>query len=283
MKKILVPTDLSELSEHALQFAVNFAKQAGDWEIILLNILTPVHSDAFSASGEVTMLQGATTERFNVEMMKKQMERLQESMQKYRGIFENISSTVRFNDDRLDLNRYVSEFETDMVIMGSTDKESFIDFLFGNATENVIRKLHCPVITIKNKPLGEEIRNIVLAVDIEEEENEGMAHVAEYAEALGAQVHMVYVTAENGSGSSNMDKLKDLATEYKLKDFTINTVNNSDVEDGIANFARKTEAGLIAVLSGGKGKLHQLIFGSTANDMIKEANLPVLVCRLHDK
>ncbi len=283
MKKILVPTDLSEISEHALRFAVNLAKQAGDMEIILLNILTPVHSDAFAASGEVTMMQGATAERFNLEMMKKQMERLEDDISQYQDEFDKISTTVRFNDNTGDINRYVKEFAADYVIIGTTDKDSFIDFLFGNATENIVRRLDCPVITVKNEIKGEPIKNIVLAIDIEEKEIEGIDKVAEIAEALGAQIHLVYVFTEGASNSIMVDKLNKLALAHKLKNFTINTVNNSDIENGLVNFARKSESELFAVLSGGKGKLHQLIYGSTANEIIKEANLPVLVCKLHEK
>jgi nucleotide-binding universal stress UspA family protein len=282
MKKILVLTDLSELSEHALRFSVNLAKQAGDMEIILLNLLTPVHSDAFSASGEVTMMQGATAERFNVEMMKRQMERLEEDIQQFRQEFDKISVTVRFNEDRSDLNRYVREFEADLVVMASSDRDSFIDFLFGNATGNIVRKLHCPVITVKNEP-ARTIKNIILAVDIEEKDNEGIGQVAELANKLEAQVDLVYVITDGSASSSMMDSLNGLAIKYGIKNFTINTLNNTDIEDGIVKFARKNESGLIAVLSGGRGKLHQLIFGSTANEMIREAKLPVMVCKLHEK
>jgi len=64
-------------------------------------------------------------------------------------------------------------------------------------------------------------------------------------------------------------------------------VNNDSLEDGIRHFVRKHNPDMIAVLSQGKGKIHKLIFGSNAEDIIsstegiiKETDKPVFVSKI---
>lgn len=282
MKTILVPTDLSSLGDNALQFAVDLARQMDSSKIVLLNIIIPVHSDAFTASADVTKLQGSTADRFNLELMRRNEERVHERARNFKDRFNHIEAYVRFGESRTDLNHFVEEFKADLVVTGSESLGAFSELLFGSQEEKIIRKSHVPVITVKKEPGNEVIRNIVLAVDIEEEDLEGIESISNFAESAGALLHMVYViTDKDMTTRYAVDKLDSIAHQYHLKNFTINTVSNTDIEEGIRNFARKKGADLIAVFTEGKGKLHDLIFGNMAHELVRDTDLPVLVSKLH--
>lgn len=281
MKAILVPIDFSVVSDHALKFAVMLARNIKDSKIVLLNIIIPVHTNSFAASADVSKLQGATADRFNVELMHKNEDLVKKKAENYRGEFEHIESFVRFGESKTDLNDFVEEFQADLVITGSEDLDAFDTFLFGRKEEKIIRKTDIPVITVKKEPKEKALRSIVLAVDIEEKDLEWIRPVKALAESVGAMVHMVYViTGDQESDNGGINRLDSIAHDYGMKRYTVNTVSNSDVEEGIRNFARKKEAGLIAVMTEGKGKLHRLIFGSTAHDLVRSADFPVLVSNL---
>jgi len=282
MKTILVPTDFSDVSDYALRFAIDNARRMEDSKVVLLNIIIPVHSDAFAASADVTKLQGATADRFNIELMRRNEERVESHAEKFRPEYKNIEAYVRFNESESDLNHFVEEFKADLVVTGSENIDAFDALLFGRTEEKIIRKSHVPVITVKKDPGNDDVQDIILAVDIDEDNSEGIDTIREFSEAIHARLHLVYVMSKNQWSSEDaINRLDLIAHDHHLKNYTLNTVSNSDVEDGIRNFARKKEASLIAVFSEGKGKLHQLIFGNMAHELVRDTDLPVLVSKLH--
>jgi nucleotide-binding universal stress UspA family protein len=285
MKAILVPIDFSLISQHAVNFAVDMAERMHDVRIILLNIIIPVHSGAFTASADVSKLQGATADRFNVEMMRKNEKLINEKIEHYRKRFSNIEGYVRFHEDKVNLNDFIDEFHADMVITGCENLDAFDAFLFGRKEEKIIRRTDVPVITVKQDPgKGTEFTDIVLAIDIEDDELKGMDVIRDVAVSMGSRLHLLYVITENDITTNKaIDSLDRIAHEYGLKKYTVNTVNNSNIEEGIRNFTRKKDADMIAVFSEGRGRLKQLVFGSTARDLVRDTDKPVLVGRLNGK
>jgi nucleotide-binding universal stress UspA family protein len=56
-------------------------------------------------------------------------------------------------------------------------------------------------------------------------------------------------------------------------------VNNYSLESGLQGFVRKYNPDMVALLTHGKGKLHNLIYGSKTGEVIKEMEIPVLVAK----
>ncbi|MCA1745296.1 MAG: universal stress protein [Bacteroidales bacterium] len=66
-----------------------------------------------------------------------------------------------------------------------------------------------------------------------------------------------------------------------MANYAISVISSPTLEEGIKGFIRKTTPDMMAVLSQGKGKIKRLIYGSSAEDIIKEANIPVLINKIH--
>jgi len=69
-KRILVATELDELSDKVTEFAISVAKQLNTSEIVLLNVIKPVHSQTFSATGDAMLSDGQSIDRFNAQLMR---------------------------------------------------------------------------------------------------------------------------------------------------------------------------------------------------------------------
>ena len=81
------------------------------------------------------------------------------------------------------------------------------------------------------------------------------------------------------SATTAIERLQQLAINKNIRDFSINTMENPSLESGIRNFSRKYKPDMIALLNQGKGKLHNLIYGSNTGEVISETDLPVYVAR----
>jgi len=280
--KILVPTDLTELSEIATGYAVDLARQLKIKEVILLNILIPAHVQTSSAAGGVVNSSVQIAQQLNMAMMEKHEKIIKEHAEKYSTPDVEITPIARINNSKSNLNQFIKEFGVGLIVTGSRDKFSFLEILFGSETEQMIRKVDFPMIVLTGEPVPSEVRNIALAIDIEleEQEQDGIDDVIDIARALDAHLQLIYVIInDNIIASDAIDRLQSIAKNKNIKNYSINVVENHSLETGLQGFVRKYTPDMVAVLTHGKGKLHNLIYGSKTGEVIKEIEIPVLVAK----
>lgn len=281
IKKILIPSELDELSAKVTGFAVKLAEEMNIREIILLNVIIPAHTQAFSASGDVFAADGHMANRFNVVLMEKHLKLAEAEAKKFTTDKVSIKPIVRFNDSKTDLNKYMEEFAAGLIVCGSRDEHNFLQMLFGSDTEKMVRKVDYPLILLQEEADAGEIQNILVAIDINEEDQSGLNEIASFARTLNARMQLLHVlTRDSQSSDEVIKKLRELAIKNMFGKYDINVVNNDSLEDGIRSFVRKHNPDMVAVLSQGKGKIHKLIFGSSTEDIIKETDKPVFVSKI---
>jgi nucleotide-binding universal stress UspA family protein len=283
IRKMIILSELDELSAKVTGFAVNLAEQMNISEIVLLNLIIPAHAQAYAVSGDVFAVDGQMASRFNPVMIEKRQKLAEEEAEKFTTEKVNVKPFVRFNDSRTDLNKYMEEFEAGLIVCGSRDEHTFLHLLFGSDTESMIRKVDYPLIILQDEADAGDIRNILVAIDIHEEDQTGLSEIAAFARSLNAGMQLLHVlTDDSYSSDQAIKKLRELAIKNMFGNYDINVVNNDSLEDGIRNFARKQNPDMIAVLSQGKGKIHKLVFGSSTADIIKETDKPVFVSKIHN-
>lgn len=281
IKKILIPAELDELSAKVTSFAVDLAEQINIPEIVLLNVIIPAHTQSFIASGDTMAAHDYTANRLNVLLIEKHQKLSVEEAKKFTTDKVKVKAFVRFNDSKTDLNKYMEEFEADLIVCGSRDEHSFLQMLFGSDTKKIVRKTDYPLIILQDEADADEITNILMAIDINEEDQSGLIEIADFARSLDARIQLLHVLKNDSQSSDQaINKLRKLAVENMFDNYDINVVNNDSLEDGIRSFARKHNPDMIAVLSQGKGKIHKLIFGSSTEDIIKETDKPVFVSKI---
>lgn len=278
--KILVPHDLTELSEIATEYAVDLAQQLKIKEVILLNILIPANVQTTSAAGDMVDSSAHIAEQLNVAMAEKHQEIVEKHAAKFSTPDVDVIPVVRMHHSNTSLNHFMKEFDAGLIVTGSRDKFNFMEILFGSETEQMIRKIDYPMIVLTGEPVPFEVKTLALAIDVEleNEDQDGIDDVLAISRALDAHLQLVYViTDDNITASQAIDKLQNLAVNRNIQNYSINVVENHSLESGLQGFVRKYNPDMIAVLTHGKGKIHNLIYGSNTGEVIKEIEIPVLV------
>jgi universal stress protein A len=150
IRKILAPTDLSELSRAGVRYALNKAKDHGT-EVIIYHVVT---TDEMLKLGERLRGDGLrTSESPNL---------LKSYLETYRG---RLARFVRENfSDLLPLARVYKKLElgspdknivalaesegVDLIVMSTHGRTGLSRVLLGSVTERVIRNAPCPVLAI---------------------------------------------------------------------------------------------------------------------------------------
>ncbi len=140
-KKILFPTDFTEPSKEALQYALSLARRYSAR-------LYVVHVVNFSDEAAGFYVPHISFERLDEEM-KQRAEGLLKSFCK-EGLreFKDYESVLLEGEPYKEIVRFVEKENIDIIVMVSYCKEGLDRFLFGSTTERVIRKTDCPVLIV---------------------------------------------------------------------------------------------------------------------------------------
>jgi nucleotide-binding universal stress UspA family protein len=143
IKRILVPIDFSEYSLHALQYAVRFAKQFKA-ELLLLHVIEPVVYPTDFSFGQIAFpnIEDELHRRGEEEL-----KRLREEV----GREVAARSFIRLGKPFLEITEAAREHSADLIIIASHGHTGVEHILFGSTAEKVIRKAHCPVLTVRAK------------------------------------------------------------------------------------------------------------------------------------
>ncbi|MDZ7741139.1 MAG: universal stress protein [Bacteroidota bacterium] len=251
MKKILVPTDFTDIAENGLKVAIELTRKANA-EIILLNVIYPVKGTTFTAMGDINNMPRGQADRFMAELVRTNKARLDKLIGKYNEQGVEITPQIDFEDKTHGLSHYAREHEIDLIVIGTKGSKSLNEYLFGSHTENIIKASDCPVISVKKPVENFSPENIVFAVDINKEEYHGIENLKNFASEFNSEVHFLYVMDDGIDNNEAVSKLQNLAEKNKFDRYSINTVNNGNVEDTIKKFAKRKEADMLAVISEGK-------------------------------
>jgi nucleotide-binding universal stress UspA family protein len=282
MKRILVPTDFTEQSENALEFAYQIAKKIKG-EIELLHVLDVPDKDQFGGmdniqvSGEMSG-GGGMDDVFFIKLLEKTRER-----------FDEITSRPEYGDVRIfakmqtgtpykNISRETEKGRIDMVIMGTSGITNWEEAFVGSVADRVVRHAKCPVFTIQNRVDVNKIKNIAYASDFKFNHKHLVELVMDIGELLSARIHLVIINTPSNfrNDKDNYAVLRSFAEDNKFKNYELHVYNHEEEEDGIICFSENFKMDMIVMATEGKTGFSRLLEGSIAEDVVNYSKIPVL-------
>lgn len=282
VNKILVYTETDQLSEKTTDFAVQLSMQMKVRQIVLLNIIIPAQTQAFTLTGDMHHTIEDMSVQLTTILKEKNTEIIDSLAKKYSSFPVEIKTHVTYHNSKTNLNEFMEEHGAGLLISSVHDHQGFVEMILGSRTEKLARRLDYPLIIIKEQTNVSPVRDIAVAIDVNNEQQPGLENIVGFAGQLNAKLHFLHVlTHEDQSSEKAIEKLRQLAKTNDISNYAINVVNNHSLENGIRKFTRKYNPDMIAVLTQGKGKIKNLLFGSGSEDIIKETDKPVFLSKLH--
>ncbi len=278
MKKIIVPVDFSEISSNALDFAIDF-NEIVKGEIILLHVLE-LPSYSFSTIGEMDLNQ---PDRFlNAKFMEGAHNRLTEWSKRVTEAGQEVKLRMKHGNPYQGIAKEITEEKANWIIIGSTGAAGLSEIFLGSNAERVIRHSECPVITVKGPCKIADMKNIVFASDLSEEQNWVAYKAKDVQEMLGLNMHIVKVKTPHNflSEKAVQDQLKAFASRNHFENTTLNSIEGDYPDEGIVDFAEEVGAGLIMIGTHGKTGLAHIFGGSRAEDLANHSKIPVLTFKM---
>ncbi len=271
MNNILVPCDFSRPAINAFRMALDLTRKSKGTLLLLHVIELPtIHDPAVMPA--ITFEGG-----LRKDMIESITARFDKLISKYNSGGVKINTQVAFNTTVRAIDEVIKRKKIDLVVMGTHGATGLREYFIGSNAEKVVRHSPVPVLVVKDysrKP----IKNIVFPNTLETANQAKLtAKVTELQNFFKAKLHVLYVNTPTNFTADNitMQRLKQFAKEFGLRNYTLNIYNYPFEENGIIEFTRSIKGDLIAMRTHGRKGLAHFLNGSIAEDIVNHADRPI--------
>ena len=147
LKKILCPSDFSENSQEALQYAIHLMLHDDDATLYMVHV---VDSRVFDYNGPICEQEPYVTKVALEQSIREQLEKkLLAGVPK--EIQNRVESIILFGVPFLEIIKSARDKDIDLIVIGTHGRTGLAHMLIGSVAEKVVRKAPCPVLSVKSK------------------------------------------------------------------------------------------------------------------------------------
>ena len=271
MKNIIVPIDFSDESIKGLNVALLFAKkQHTNIQLVYVKKKSNDYR-ATSFSEEKAFAE----KKFEALVSKHNPELLYDSTLRY---------IIKKGKIYQEVVNQAESYKDSLIAMSTHGASGFEELFIGSNASKIISATDLPVITVSKGKCPDNIKKIVLPIDISPKTRQKVSYTAELARVFNAELYVVSVTS---SQSKKLKRRLELYTNQVcgyLKSLKLNVFKDEllgeNLTDVTINYATGLKADIISIMTEQVANLN-LFSGSYAQQMINKA--PMLVLNITPK
>ena len=292
MDRILCPVDLAPFSRRALEHAALLARWY-EAELHALYVSPLLPTLLGFPSGLPRGLDAA------------QAEEVERELARFAAGAANgqpVRSVLRSGEPTTEILQYAGEVRADLLVVGTHGRTGFDRLMLGSVAEKVLHKAACPVLTVPRKALERGERplfgRILCAVDFSEASERGAAYALSLSQEAEGELSLLHVVEappnETFSAFPELDPARytqrvAARARARLEGLIPDEARHwcraaPQLRCGkpyreILRVAELEQADMIVLGVHGHGSVDRLLFGSTAERVVRQAVCPVLTIR----
>ncbi|MCK0131748.1 universal stress protein [Flavobacteriaceae bacterium F08102] len=276
MKHILLPTDFSENSWNAIQYAIQLYKKE-PCKFYLLNAYTSViYNVGFGLETTAQYALNDAAKKISTE----NLEKLHNSiLKKFPSLktheFELVS---KFNTLVFAIKEVVESEDIDLIIMGTKGATGAKEVLFGSNTVHAFNNIHCPILAIPSGFTYEAPKEILFPTDLSVNYNETRLNLLrEIAVAHNSRVNALHVSTGYDLTEFQQQNESALKSYFKGVAYLFHDVESMEVPEAINKFQIRYKINLLAMINNKHSFFENLFFKNSINKIGFHLNIPFLV------
>ena len=258
MKKILLPTDFTEIAHNATRYALSIAKTLKA-EIVFF------HADQHNSE--------------DLHKLKEEVSKALIGTQSIKASY--ISSHKQFNS--LIVNDIVKTNNIDLVVIGTTGEAASLEKrIFGRNTTDITEHSDCPVISVPFNYKSSEIKNIAYASDLNFIDME-ISQVIDLAKLLNATIEIFHVSPTfpdlgNAESMNVQQKIEQIKLKYAKINYSVETTkHDNETYKGITSFISHHNTDLLVMFHNHVSAFDEFFATSNTDKIISHLKTPVLI------
>jgi len=266
--RILIPTDFSELSTVAINYAVDFSVDI-EVKLILLHVIdTNVPSMTRLGSSKLQEAIHASSER--------SMKELIASIKKDNSHNIDISYEITSGSS---IEKYVEKFalknNIDMICIGTKGASGLKKILFGSNAAGIIQNSSIPVLTIPEFARYKGINDIVYSSDMYNLENE-IGLIVPFAKLMDSWIQILHVEKDNERFEGDLqEKEKNLRKDFSYQKIKLSELKSDSVIQGINKFVADVDADMVIMFTHHTKFLEKVFQKSVTQNTAFQTRIPL--------
>ena len=258
---ILVPTDFTDVSEFAIDHAIEIAR-IFKHKICLLHVI----SKKTTGTGKLLLMQ-------------ENMENHVAAIQKRTGL--QVSYMIVEGSIFTTISEVADRIFAEFIVMGIHGKKG-VQHLLGSYAYKVVSSSKIPVLLVKHMHQHVGYKNIVLPVDFSKKRAHKVAEAIRFANYFGATMRIFgFLSSRNKARIIKKEALlKGVTDLFKKQNIPVTTdllINPGiDWAEALMKYAEEIDADLVMMVADKTARMSDVFYSNATERIIDKADLPVL-------
>jgi nucleotide-binding universal stress UspA family protein len=270
MVNILVPTDFSDLSKVAVNYAIKVANKF-DGTVTLLHVISgivPVRGDMSSRIKKVEMELVAQAQLDFAPVVKE--------AQKLNKTDNDITSKIEKGESfGKVLKAFVKKNKFDLIVMGTRGASGVSKYVLGSNTVSVLEESPIPVLAVPGNAEFKTFKNVVYATDLKHFERE-VRTILPYLKIFDSTLHVFHVVEKLKDAENLEVVVKKALKKVDYRKSTVRIDKSKKIEPAIESFVHALKADLVIMFTHKRNFYEKLFNRSMTKEMAFQTNVPLL-------
>lgn len=273
MKKILIPTDFSNLGEFAWTVASFLATKTGA-TIDIISIVNGPNGAYYNNEGDLMNDEGNDFSDWH-----KNASINEEKMKKWILGKDQINTTLcKIGEIDKTIIQYAEKHEIDLIIMGTEGLFNKGFLSKGSHTEFIANHSPIPVLSLKCDRSDLDLKEMVFVSDFTDNKALNLDIVKGIQKAFGSTLVLLKIITPKNKESEEETKyaMRAFAELNSLENFELNLYNDHSVESGIGKFSAERDIDMIILGTQQSTGFSKLFKKSISDDVVNHLYHPIL-------
>lgn len=265
---VLIPTDFSENSWNAIQYATSFFKNR-KCTFYLLHV-NEINGFPYN---------GKTFHPESRNQLQSLIHKIEDTFKNPHHTFFALTATGSIVDS---IRIEVENKNIDLIVMGTKGTSGIKKIAVGSNTTDVISKVKCNTLVIPEEARYSEIKNLALPTDYNIFYGAKILEtISDIMEMFDAQIHIIHLAKKNELIVGDQVQNKELLQDYFMEDnHRFMSLTNRNLDKAIQECVEKHDIKLIAMVAKNIHFFQQIFFSSNSSHTRYQKEIPFLV--LHE-
>jgi nucleotide-binding universal stress UspA family protein len=276
MKRILFPTDFSEVASNAFVHALAFAKIL-EGELIVLHSypLLPVDNQFFPENFNMVY---ETVELAQFDMFKEEVPKLHAIATACN--LDNIKMSHRLMEGDLidNIKKVVDEDKIDYVVMGTSGVTEWDAVFVGSNSGDVIIGIAVPVLCVPLEAKYKTIKTVGFTTRYRAKDKMAIQTVLNFAKNINAIVKCLYVKTSDSDVSK--ETIAEWEMEFKNQPIEFVVIESDEINEAVLDFINNKNVDVLTMLIYKRGFFKGLFQPSYTKKSHPEFHIPILAIHI---
>ncbi|WP_299336440.1 universal stress protein [uncultured Psychroserpens sp.] len=280
MKNILLPTDFSENSWNAIEYALHYFQDTKcNFYLLHVNTLENL------IVGDTHYIP--SHEEIETIYIKPTKSKLKTILRRISQKFDNndnhkFYTLTDYNFFLESVRTHVDEKRIDMIVMGTKGASGIKEFIIGSNAGDVITKVKCTSLIVPENATYDTLKEVAFPTDFSlSYDIQTLEPISEILSKKNAILRILHIIKKDESLNSDQERNKDLLEDFfEGFEYSFHYLTNKKIEDAIQCFVESRDIDIIVMVAKNLNYFQHLLFHSRVEKISYHTDIPFLV--LHE-